>query len=87
MQDLGTTEGGLAKLYKFVTGSNNFTPLGLEGVITVCFSHSCLYGCKCRPTASTCDPSISLPIRYKDMAAFKEVMTSALEEALGFGLV
>lgn len=54
--------GGLAKLYKFVTGSNSFTPLGLERVITVHFIHYCAHGCKCRPTASTCDPSISLPV-------------------------
>ena len=51
------------------------------------FNHWCTSDCKCRPTASTCDPSISLPVHYKDMPAFEEVMTSALDEGLGFGLI
>ncbi|XP_067027006.1 uncharacterized protein [Acropora muricata] len=87
VQDLGTTQGGLVKLYKFITGSDSLTPLGLERVITVHFKHFCMSDCKCRPTASTCDPSINLPVHYRDMLAFEEVMTSALEEGLGFGLI
>lgn len=79
--------GGLAKLYKFITGSDCITPLGLERTITVHFNHWCTSDCKCRPTASTCDPSINLPVHYKDMPAFEEVMTSALDEGLGFGLI
>lgn len=79
--------GGLVKLYKFITGSDSLTPLGLERVITVHFKHSCRSDCKCRPTASTCDPSINLPVHYREMPAFEEVMTSALEEGLGFGLI
>ena len=79
--------GGLVKLYKFITGSDSLTPLGLERVITVHFTHFCMSDCKCRPTASTCDPSIYLPVHYRDMPAFEEVMTSALEEGLGFGLI
>ena len=51
------------------------------------FKHFCMSDCKCRPTASTCDPSINLPVHYRDMPAFEEVMTSALEEGLGFGLI
>lgn len=87
VQDLGTTQGGLVKLYKFITSSDSLTPLGLERVITVHFKHFCTSDCKCRPTASTCDPSINLPVHYRDMPAFEEVMTSALEEGLGFGLI
>ncbi|CAH3108445.1 unnamed protein product [Porites lobata] len=79
VQDLGTTE----VYYR----SDSLTPLGLERVITVHFTHFCMSDCKCRPTASTCDPSIHLPVHYRDMPAFEEVMTSALEEGLGFGLI
>ena len=79
--------GGLVKLYKFITGSDRLTPLGLERLITVQFKHFCPSECKCRPTASTCDPSINLPLHYRDAAAFEEMMTSTLEEGLGFGLL
>ena len=63
---------GLVKLFKFITGSDSLTPLGQERVITVHFTHFCTSECKCRPT---CDPSINLPVHYRDMP----VMTSALE--------
>ena len=79
--------GGLAKLYKFITGSDSLTPLGLERVITVHLTYFCMSDCKCRATASTCDPSINLPVHYRDIPAFEEVMTSALEESLGFDLM
>ena len=51
------------------------------------FIHWCVGDCKCRPTASTCDPSIILPVHYNDMSSFEKAMTSAVEEGLGFGLV
>lgn len=79
--------GGLQKLYKFITRSESFTPLGLERVIIVRFIHWCLSGCNSRPTASACDPSISLPVHYKDMSAVVKVMTSTPEEGLSFGLI
>ena len=79
--------GGLLTLYNFITGSDSRTPLGLERVITLRFKQFCRSGCKCRLTASTCDPSINLPVHYRDMPAFEEAMTSALEEGLGFGLI
>ena len=78
---------GLVKLYKFITGSDSLAPLGQKRVITVHFTHFCTSDGKCRPTASTCDPSINLPVHYRDMPAFEEVRTSALEEGLGFGLM
>ena len=72
VQDLGTTQGKNPREKR---------------VIIVHFTHFCTSDCKCRPTASTCDPSINLPVHYRDMPAFEEVRTSALEEGLGFGLM
>ncbi|KAJ7380745.1 hypothetical protein OS493_007118 [Desmophyllum pertusum] len=74
--------GGLVKLYKFITGSDSFTPLGLERAITVRFIHWCARDYKCRPTASTCDPSINLPVHYNNISSFEKAMTSAVKEGL-----
>lgn len=63
--------GALSKLYKFITGSHNLTPLGTVNIINVRFKYGCQAGCRCRPTASTCDPAFYLPIHYEDMAQFK----------------
>ena len=63
------------------------TPLGLEKNITIKFKHGCKTGCRCRPTAATCDPSITFPIHFEDAKDFEAVMDGALAESSGFGFV
>jgi hypothetical protein len=52
----------LPKLLQFITGSKAVPPLGLPKGITVKFKHGCPATCKCRPTSSTCDLSITCPV-------------------------
>ena len=84
---LGMSVGGLSKLYKFITGTSRFTPLGMDRMITIRFKHGCPTSCNCRPTASTCEPSLTLPVHKHDLQSFEEVMASALKEGVGFGLI
>ncbi len=80
-------DNGLSKLYHFITGSKTVTPLGAEKHITLKFKHECPAQCKCRPTAATCDPSITFPMHYNDTKDFEQALDTALEEYSGFGLV
>ena len=78
----------LSELHKFITGCERIPPLGLPKRIAVKFKHGCMEKCKCRPTASTCDLSITLPVHYHDnYNQFKESIDSALIEGKGFGLL
>ena len=77
----------LSTLYQFITGAKRVTPLGLEKNITIKFKHGCKTGCRCRPTAATCDPSITFPIHFEDAKDFEAVMDGALAESSGFGFV
>ena len=50
----------LSELQKFITGCKGVPPLRLPKRITVKFKHGCMERCRCRPTASTCDLSVTL---------------------------
>ncbi len=43
--------------------------------------------CRCRPTASTYDISITLAVHYENYSQLKEYLQSALIEGHGLGLV
>ncbi len=88
MASMLTLEGATNfKLYRFITGSKTVTPLGAEKHIILKFIHECPAQCKCRPTAATCDPSITFPMHYNDTKDFEQALDTALEEYFGFGLV
>ena len=78
---------GLSRLFRFITGTNTVTPLGAEKHILLKFKHDCPAQCKCRPTAATCDPSITFPMHYSDTNDFENAIDTALKEYSGFGLV
>ena len=63
---------GLSRLYCFIAGSKTVTPLGAEKHIILKFKHGCPAQCKCRPTAATCDPSITFPMHYNDSKDFEQ---------------
>lgn len=77
----------VSSLLKWLTGSSHVPPLGFPKPLTVEFLHGCSPGCKCRPTASTCDIVLKLPVHINDVAEMKELMSSALNESYGFGLI
>lgn len=72
-------------LLKWVTGSFNFPPLGFAKKIKCQFLHGCVPGCRCRPTTSTCDLVITLPVHLDTEQAMQEIMAAALKEDPGFG--
>ena len=82
---LDALECSLPNVLQFITGARSIPPLGFPRNITVKFKHGCKEECKCRPTSSTCDLSITLPIHYSNSYAFNEIMKSALIEGVGFG--
>lgn len=77
----------LSALYKFITGVETVTPLGMEKTITVKFKHGCKAGCRCRPTASTCATSLTLPVHIDDSKQFEDLMDATLAESSGFGFI
>lgn len=77
----------LKDFLKFVTGTNQMPPLGLPKKISVSFLHGCPPSCKCRPTASTCSLTFTLPIHADSAADKQELLISALTECYGFGNV
>lgn len=77
----------VSQILKFISGLEQVPPLGLPDKITVKFKYFCNANCQCRPTASTCDPSITFPLHYDTYDAFCQSMSSALVEGCGFGFV
>lgn len=75
----------LHHVFRFITGSYSFPPLGLPGAIKVQFVHGCPDGCKCRSTTSTCLLTINLPVHASTLNHMEEIMVSALLEGYGFG--
>ena len=84
---LGVEEHNLSlrHLLRFVTGCYSLPPLGLPDCIKVKFLHGCRNGCKCRPTVSTCQLFIRLPVHAATFQEMKELVVSALLEGFGFG--
>ena len=68
-----------------MTGSEEIPPLGFQKSFEMHFVHSCKDGCRCRPTVSTCDMSINMPVHVKDLELMKEIIYSAVKDSHGFG--
>lgn len=51
------------------------------------FVHGCLNGCCCRPTTSTCDITIKLPVHIDNEKAMEDMIASAIKDSYGFGLI
>lgn len=87
---ISTGENGsiaISQMLKFISGLEQVPPLGLPDKITIKFKYFYNANCQCRPTASTCDPSITFPLHYDTYDAFCHSMSSALVEGCGFGFV
>ena len=79
-------KAGLELLFKWAVGSKSIPPLGLPKKITIQFLHRCGQDCRCRPTTSTCDLVITLPVHLDNENDMKEIMASAIADCDGFGL-
>ena len=77
----------LMDLVKGMTGSSQIPPLGFPKKFTVEFVHGCLQGCCCRPTASTCDITMKLPVHIDNEKAMEDMIASAVNDSYGFGLI
>ena len=72
---------------KWMTGSTQIPPLGFPKKFTLEIVHGCLQGCSCRPTASTCDITIKIPVHISDENTMEEMIMSAIKDSYGFGLI
>lgn len=76
----------VSHLLKWTTGSPTVPVLGFGKPFSVAFVH-CQDGCRCRPTVSTCDIVVKLPVHIKNEEEMVAMMTSAIKDSSGFGLV
>ena len=74
-------------LIKWMTGASQIPPLGFPKKFTVEFVHGCTAGCCCRPTVSTCDITIKLPVHINTAQNMEDMITSAVKESYDFGLI
>ncbi len=74
-------------LLKWAIGSKSIPPLGLSRKIKITFLSGCESRCRCRPTASTCDLRICLPLHLDTYEEMKEILMSALNDSEGFDLI
>eukprot|EP00112_Aurelia_sp_Birch-Aquarium-sp1_P020140 Seg5121.1 transcript_id=Seg5121.1/GoldUCD/mRNA.D3Y31 product="hypothetical protein" protein_id=Seg5121.1/GoldUCD/D3Y31 len=73
-----------ASLLQWITGATDIPPLGFSRKIKCYFLHNCKQDCQCRPTVSTCDLSLTLPIHSDDEEQMQHLMVSALKGSIGF---
>ena len=77
----------LKDFVKWLTGSCEVPPLGFPKMFGISFIHGCPQGCACRPTASTCDLVIKIPVHINSEGKMNEMIQSAIAESDGFGLL
>ena len=73
---------------EFITwfsGTSQLPPLGFPKKFRIAFVHGCTSGCKWRPTVSTCDLLIKIPVHIDSENVMTEMMFSAIIDSHGFG--
>ena len=87
----GKSDINLQDILQFITGTPSIPCLGFQQKLRVNFVHDCQklrdkeYNCK--PTASTCDLSLNLPIHITSIPEMRQSMTEAVRWSYGFGKV
>ena len=74
-------------LVKWMTGTKTVPVLGFPKKFSITFVHGCDAGCRCRPTTSTCDLLLKMPVHISSFDDMVEMMSSALQDCIGFGLI
>ena len=72
-------------MMKFLTASENITPLGSPSKFKVYFKNDCGEGCTCYPTVSTRSYHVTLPLHVADDDAMLNIFSIAIKEEIGFG--
>ena len=75
----------LEDFVKWLSGTREVPPLGYPKKLSAQFVHGCPENCQCRPTVSTCDLSINLPVHINNEGIMKEILYSAIKDSYGFG--
>ena len=65
----------LGDILSFATGAYHIPPLGFPNTPTIRFSSEALW---CLPTASTCEPTLYLPLQLEEYEDFKKSMDMAV---------
>ena len=83
---VGEMNISLENILTFITGADHIPPMGFEGTSEVHFTGS-LYEKEMRlPSASTCGPTLYLPLCLSDVDIFTEKMDIAIVGAQSFGI-
>lgn len=72
---------------KWMTGSKTIPPFGSPKKFTINFTHGCKEGCRCRPTVSTCDIALKLPVHINSEEEMIFLIKSTLKDCQGFGKI
>ena len=75
----------MSDFIKWMTGSKTMPPLGFPKKFSVHFVHGCEEGCQCRPTVSTCDIVLKLPVHITSEEDMVYMLKSAVKDCQGFG--
>ena len=74
-------------MMKFLTASENITPLGSPSKFKVYFKNDCGEGCTCCPTVSTCNYHVTLPLHMADDDAMLNIFSITIKGEIAFGRV
>ena len=70
---------------QWCTGSKEVPPLGFPKELKASFVHGCVRNCMCRPSTSTCDLLVKLPVHIASEQQMTELLVSAIGDSYGFG--
>ena len=72
---------------QWCSGSREIPPLGFPKKFRIAFIHGCVEKCRCRPSASTCDLLVKLPVHIASEDDMEELIVSAIGDSDGFGKI
>lgn len=70
---------------KWMIGSKTVPPLGFPKRYSVQFAHGFEEGCRCRPTVSTCDITLRIPVHLSNEEDMHDILKSVIKDCVGFG--
>ena len=77
----------VSDIIKWMSGCETTPVIGFEKKFKLAFVHHCEERCKSRPTVSTCDLKIKMPVHIHSEEEMRVIMISAIKDCTGFGLV
>ena len=71
-------------MMKFLTASENITPLGCLPDLKIYFKNDCGEGCTYYPTVGACNYHVTLPLHKADDDAMLNIVSIAIKEKIDF---